>query len=64
MFCGKKFVASGKYPIDKFPTIVYNNSRNLIKSGGGTGPVKSQQPERNESKVLIPAVYPKDEDIR
>ena len=63
MFCGKNFVAIGKYPIDKFPTIVYNTFITLSRATEVTGPVKSQQPERNESKVLIPAVYPEDEGI-
>lgn len=43
--------------------MVYNILVTLSRATEVTGPVKSQQPERNESKVLIPAVFPKDEDI-
>lgn len=55
-FVEKNFVAIGKYPIDKFPTIVYNTLITLSRATEVTGPVKSQQPEHYESKVLIPAV--------
>ncbi len=35
----------------------------LIKSGGGTGPVKPGNLTVFTGKVLNPAVYPKDEDF-
>ena len=57
----KKIVALGKYPIDKFPTMVYNANVTLSRAAEVTGPMKPQQPDINESKVLIPAVYPEDE---
>ena len=50
-------------PIDQCRIVVYNMAVTLSRATEVTGPVKSQQPERNESKVLIPAVYPEDEDI-
>ena len=52
----KKIVALGKYPIDKFPTMVYNANVTLSRAAEVTGPMKPQQPGRNVPKVLIPAV--------
>lgn len=36
----------------------------LIKSGGGTGPLKPGNPIVKTKRVLIPAVYPRDEERR
>ena len=63
LFCVKKSVAHGKYTIDKFPTMVYNTHITLSRAAEVTGPMKPQQPDRNASKVLTPAVYPKDEGV-
>ncbi len=62
-FAEKFFVSLGKYPIDIFPTMVYNTNITLSRVVEESGPVKPGNPAEMSRRCQILRYDPEDEEL-